>query len=225
MAEGLQVFSSGSGVLQVNSDYRNIAFVDSFTVSIAANSWGVSSQISYVDTSYTYAYRAEPGYENVNCSMYLDAGRLLFIVEQRKSVVVRVYRFRTGGVANTNFGLEVFNAAGQLSFSSGNRYMKVLDFIYYGDTFLTSPAFTRSYNSRPAIYIGTLGCAGRFTVREPDGYWTWIQRFSTFSFSGNSFTFNPTGAVQTDEGVGGSPAYDNYSNNASSALVIDVSGL
>ena len=222
MAAGLQIFSQNGDVLQIDSDYRNLVFDGSFTVAIPAAPSGLSSTIVNVDADRLYAYRTESP-DGVVVAMYPQAGRLVF-VGGYSAATVRVYRFRKdGGAPAGNSGLEVFDPAGSLVFSSNFKYLRVLDFIAYSSFSMTGAAFSRSYPVRPAVLIGTLGASGRISNRG-DGMWLWLQRFSTFHFNANSLAFSPTGIAASDEGEG-SHGYSDYQSNASSALVIDVSGL
>ena len=228
MAAGLQVFND-SNILQIDSTFSNLAYVNSFTVWVPQGNSIEMGVVNHVETTspYMYAFRTEPGYDNRKVCMIVHPNKLAFVGNTDGPTVVRVYRFaRDASSATGNYGLEVYKENGQLAFSSIRPYMRVLDFVNnYDPLGSTTGNFTKNFATKPAVLVGTMGQSGTFRRRGGGTLWYWLQRASSFSFSGNSVSFQSSGITSFLEGDDDYTHIDNYRCTANSALIIDATAL
>lgn len=220
MPVGLEVLSS-VGSLQVTSNYKNLAFYDYLDVTVVSD--GSPDFYVYqlpVDNTYVYAYR--PLTTGVAVGFHLSANRALIVAPANRNTPVRIYRFRRDGSgARANFGLEVFDDSGNLTFSSAIQYLKVLGYMSFSR--FGTVGDTAAYNRRPAIIAGNMGCLA--TLSGGSGRWLWRQRFTTLTFNAdNSITVSQLSSLE-EFWQDSSPGHLPYGTNSTNAIVIDSSQL
>lgn len=220
MPVGLEVLSS-VGSLQVTSNYKNLAFYDYFDITVVSD--GSPDLYVYqlaIDNTYIYAYR--PLVTGVAVGFHLSSNRALVVAPANRSTPVRIYRFRRDGSGpRANFGLEVFDSSGGLTFSSATNYLKVLGYMSFSR--FGTLGDTATYSRRPAVIAGNMGCLA--TLSGTSGRWLWRQRFTTLTFNtNNSITVSQLSSLEefSDES---SPGLLPYGANSTNAIVIDSSQL
>lgn len=219
MEAGLSVVNT-QGTLQVDSNFKNLAYYDYFDVTVSRNIMSAFYQeFITIDPSFIHGYRCLTADTLAGVS---TSGSQAMVVAGKLNTVVRIYRFRRDGSGNRlNFGLEVFNSSGALSFSSAINYMRVLGYFPFGS--LTHGA-AYSYPKRPAIICGTLGFKSylRPIVGMPESY-RYFVKADAFKFNGNNLTFGQVADVE--EYWDFYPSVAEYGSNGSNVIVIDSSQL
>lgn len=179
MAAGVEVFSS-AGSLQVTSNFRNMAYADYFDVVISQTPGEFLNQKVFPnDPTYVYAFRTLT--LNVPVAFATTNAQFTLIAPVGKTPTVRVYRFRRDGVGNrSNSGLEVFDAGGNLTFSSNVSYMKVQGYFTHTQWDGTGGQF--SYPNKFAVVAGSMGYSSSLRLLPTLDAWRYTYRFTALDF-------------------------------------------
>lgn len=140
--QGVQVFSN-SGVLAIDADYQNLCYVGQMRISDMAN---ITSEYTNSRESVTsikaYGGRMPApvninslcvavvemlGGEYVSASAFPTDGYIdVHAFADNQKIPNRVFVFANVRIRDDNFGLEIFNANGDIVFDSDNRYLRIL---------------------------------------------------------------------------------------------------
>lgn len=140
--QGVQVFND-SGVLAIDADYQNLCYVGQMRISDMANitseytdSWeSVTSIKAYGGrmpapvniNSLCVAVVEMLGGEYVSASAFPTDGYIdVHAFADNQRIPNRVFVFANVRIRDDNFGLEIFNANGDIVFDSDNRYLRIL---------------------------------------------------------------------------------------------------
>jgi hypothetical protein len=191
MAEaGLQAFND-SGVLQIDSTYRNMRLAEKGVLQTGPRAplnspqllWG-SNLISLPLPSSVLAWRCPARCTLVTYTPVPGVAQYGFFTESAS--VVEWWRFDVSPPAASNFGIQVFNSAAELVFDSGDVSAKVLD-VFESSIAPTPPPYNvegipRTYsgkkiavvqNNAAGLLTGFAGSPGgimrmAYTARMPD---------------------------------------------------------
>lgn len=140
--QGVQVFND-SGVLAIDADYQNLCYVGQMRISDMAditseytNPWRSTTPIKAYGgripapvniNSLCVAVVEMLGGEYVSASVFPTDGHIdVHAFADSQQIPNRVFVFANVRIRDDNFGLEVFNADGDIVFDSDNRYLRIL---------------------------------------------------------------------------------------------------
>lgn len=134
MPAGLTVYND-AGYIQIDETYKNLALVQKATVATTTSLASASSAASQV--TLTFTNRSKPilffrgSVKIANMAMAVSGTTYTYYVQVAGAVgtTFDYYLFDEPVLQNLKVGLEVYNSAGQLTFESGQKYIRVVDFI------------------------------------------------------------------------------------------------
>lgn len=209
MPEGIQVIND-SGILQIDSTYRNLCLK---TAGVAVTST-LSTEIpaSYIDVSISNSVAPLLGFtattEGVTCTVISVVGStVVFRIFSQGAVGTSIpyYVFDVPDGTGSNFGMQVYNASGQLCFDAAKKYMRILDF-YHHIPYPTT--VTNTYPGKSIALIPTAyhrGIVGVIPIAPPRYMWTVAWGKVTGSSQVDLFWEAPFPRLQTDTNTGGNP--------------------
>jgi hypothetical protein len=236
MPSGFQSFTADTGVVQIDENYFNLAFrvKGTFTATITHPS-SPAGVLKYVDIAYTgetplFAFRVD-GSIAFGCVIAVTrsgAGPVydwVFRVCVWGDVFTGTYYIFDRGlpVSSSGFGLEVYDAAGKLVYTSLYPMLKMRAFtnseasIDSGRTWAVSVGGYITYTQSTEV----------FTDLEQETTTTWFCRLARQTASGGTLDTKSLGSDVTEGGGGAyNPGGDLGAwGIASSMMVIDVTGL
>lgn len=227
MTAGFQVIND-AGTILIDENYKNISMKDKRTVTIGA----AGAPQLFGANQFTVASCVSP-VVFIQCStggcfvsgVTVSGGTATITVRGPAGVSVTVFTFDEPTVGS--FGLQVYNASGQVVFDSSNKYARVVD-VVSGTTAQIVKTYTsgRTYavaylkkGSRQQRQFTSSGC-GAGSARN------WLSRYSsTVKVAANVVTFDwemyyDWGAYDVCE----PRSYNSYTDTSFTAVVIDVTG-
>ncbi|CAG9184326.1 hypothetical protein CURE108131_25190 [Cupriavidus respiraculi] len=216
------------GTVQIDDTYANLALKHAQTYQTgppASQYYGSDLTFSFAGATPFFAYRCTAGYATV-FSIHESGG--VWTVRMRCSAGVgtpiTVYVFDRPIVSAGGWGFDVFDAAGNLTFSSGYKYMRVVDWV--------SPAATNppaDYALDPSRIYAV--CQGSFAYSQ---YWVSPAPPTDPNARGDVIT-EICGAVflgsvlrlgtYEENVVMNQPFYQGFAGGSAQYLIIDVTGL
>ncbi|MEQ9728505.1 hypothetical protein ABRP29_22980 [Pseudomonas sp. WHRI 8822A] len=151
MEAGLQIFNE-TGSIQIDSNYKNLALVAKYNVTPAVATVynpGGTGQLYYADIILGVAQPIVAARCAQECIawQFLNASGQQVVRVFSPRVVVEVFVFRVGANSGAPYGVEVFNARGELTFSATAGYPRVIDAVQ-GNKSLPVFGGTYSFNSQ-----------------------------------------------------------------------------
>lgn len=219
MPSGIQVINN-AGTILIDENYSNLAVRASGTVTGSTSSTG---RLDFAVASGLNApmFAIAPSAAQFSVLAYRPDTNVIKIQgrDNTQSTNFPYFIFDTPVASGLNYGLQVFNASGVLTFDSNLKYARVVD--VFGGTTEASWAGTRTYASGRTYAVVELGRAFTKTTENlGGGNYEYIGRRSSLKVVSNVVT---TSFVQTyvKSGTVNSPP---ITNNAAKFAVIDVTG-
>lgn len=214
MALGL-FFKNDSGSIQIDENYKNVAFKSKSTLTLNGSGAG---NFTISGTSPVIAYRSSSGVVLVHATS--SGSDWTFYFRGPASASITYYVFDEPSSDDSGAPFVVYNASGEPTFNSNERYMRVVDFV---ETTVdgTSYSQTETYPSgKTYAVVCCHNCRGVFSAPKPFDPGKYLNNHYACAsrYSGDSIVFEHL-SLQAGESTFGA----NY-NPEGAHLVIDVTG-
>lgn len=161
MPAGLEIYDQ-NGKLQITDNFLSYTLRVSGTTYVTDNKVGNTARGFSIPGSQSYSttliaiqgpeLAAYAGYNGTGWTG--PAGQLVFATLAPVGTAYNYFIFQQSSfIPSTNFGLEVRDASGQITFSSNYRTMRVIDTILYSDNESSINSLTLSYPGRSVAVI------------------------------------------------------------------------
>lgn len=235
MPAGLQVIND-FGTIQIDSEWQNYALVDVQTVTSVQNAqlfpgafFRGSIYTNSFESDLVFAHCASP-FSIVGTSYVNSQRRVGVATRNTVGIPVTFYSFRKQPIQASTFGLQVFNAAGELTFDAASKFAKIVRVLSASQVFNGSGTISLPANRKYAVCIPSFCGISRSDYSQNTGggldYWqNFYGEAPVLRLTSASVSSSPLEQwlfFQVPSANRGASTY--YVSNWVQALVADVTG-